>query len=145
MRRVGFLEASMKIQEPKSIRVSLVDGDATVRHARQIMLRSENYDVRAYATCAALLADPGSRDYPCIVADVSMNGVSGIDMLREMRATGWRGKGILLDDADADGALAREAERHGDKVLASDIGDRSLTAAIETIVDRGWSSWTAAG
>jgi FixJ family two-component response regulator len=130
---------------PEPIGVSLVDGDATIRHARQIMLRSERYDVRSYATCAALLADPRSRDYGCIVVDNDMPEVDGVELLREMRATGWRGKGILLDGIEPGGALVQSAERHGDRVLERTIGDGPLIAAIAASVDRGWSGWNAEG
>ncbi|WP_158638011.1 response regulator [Sphingomonas ginsenosidivorax] len=130
---------------PESIGVSLVDGDSDIRHARQIMLRSERYDVRAYATCAALLADPRSRDYGCIIVDTDMPQVDGLALLRAMRASGWRGKGILLDGLNNDGSLAREAARNGDTVFDRNIGDRPLVAAIAASVDRGWGSWNAAG
>jgi FixJ family two-component response regulator len=123
--------------------VSLVDGDSQIRHARQIMLRSENYEVRSYPTCAALLADPRSRDFPCIVVDVDMQGVDGLGLLREMRASGWRGKAIVLDGLGPHGALAREAERNGDRVFERHIGDRPLVAAIAASIDRGWASWSA--
>lgn len=127
-----------------SIGVSLVDGDATVRHARQIMLRSENYDVRSYATCAALLADPRSRDFPCIVVDIGPNGDKGTALLRDMRASGWRGRAILLDGQDSNGEYSRDAEKNGDRVVDRTIGDNSLIAAIRASVDRR-SGWDAAG
>ena len=139
----------MNLPEPvvtvASIGVSLVDGDATVRHARQIMLRSENYDVRSYATCSALLADPRSRDFPCIVLDIELNDDEGVTLLREMRATGWRGHAILLDGQDPNGEYVREAAKHGDRVMERTVGDSSLIAAISALVDRGWSGWNAAG
>jgi FixJ family two-component response regulator len=117
-------------QDFKSVRVSLVDGDPAIRRARQIMLRSEQYDVRSYSTCAALLADPVSRSYPCIVLDVGMQDINGPDLLRRMRASGWQGTGILLDGGCADEALTEEAQQHGDRVFDQAIGDRSLIAAI---------------
>jgi FixJ family two-component response regulator len=139
----------MNISEPGttalSIGVSLVDGDATIRHARQLMLRSENYNVRSYATCAALLADPRSRDFSCIVLDIELNDEDGAALLREMRATGWRGRAILLDGDDPGVAEVREAEKHGDRVMKRTVGDRSLVVAISALVDRGWSSWNAVG
>lgn len=127
----------------ESVGVSLVDGDSGIRHARQIMLRSEKYDVRSYPTCAALLADPRSRDYACIVVDVKMQEVDGLGVLRQMRASGWHGNAILLDGLDLDGELAREAKQHGDEVFDRHIGDRPLVAAIAASVSRGRSNWTA--
>ncbi len=111
--------------------VSLVDGDPDVRHARQLMLRSENYDVSSYTTCAGLLADPASRSDACIVVDVSMRDGDGLTFLREMRASGWHGRAILLDGEDPTGKLAREASLHGDQVHDRDIGDRQLARAVE--------------
>jgi len=129
---------------PPAIGVSLVDGDPAIRHARQLMLRSENYDVRSYVTSAALLADPRSRDYPCIVLDVELNeGGDGLGLLREMRATGWRGRAILLDGQDPDGDFVRTAREHGDRVMERAVGDGALLTAIAASIDRSWSGWNA--
>lgn len=127
----------------QTIGVSLVDGDSTIRHARQLMLRSEDYDVRSYATCAALLADPRSRDYPCIILDLEMEDVDGLALLREMRGSGWRGKAILLDGLDPGSAMLIEAERHGDTLFARNISDRALLTAIASSIDHGWAGWNA--
>jgi FixJ family two-component response regulator len=116
--------------------VSLVDGDATIRRARQLLLRSEHYEVRSYPTCAALLADPQSRAYRCIVVDIDMDEGDGIALLREMRATGWVGKAILLDGIEPNSPLMRAAEEYGDKVLARTIADGPLIAAIAASLDR---------
>jgi len=131
------------ISIPEGIGVSLVDGDPTVRHARQLMLRSEKYDVKSYSTCAALLADPQSRNYPCIILDLDMEEVDGVDLLRKMRASGWRGKALLLDGLDPGSDLMLEAELHGDKVLPRDLGDQKLLTAIAASIDRSWAGWNA--
>ena len=106
--------------------VSLVDGDPALRRARQIMLLSEAYDVRSYATGAALLADPRSRAAACIVVDI---GGSGMDTLHAMRQSGWRGGAILLGTAPAP-ALVHAAERNGDRLLDRAAGDAPLLTAI---------------
>lgn len=118
---------------PKSSVISLVDGEPEVRRARQLMLRSENYDVRSYATSAALLADPHSRESFCIVLDVHLNDGDGIDLLKSMRATGWRGKAILLRGIEPERVVTGDADKFGDRVLARTIGDGPLLAAIASI------------
>lgn len=132
------------------IGISLVDGDPAIRRARQIMLLSERYDVRSYATSAALLADPRSRDFPCIVVDIEGHDGrdpddDGTDMLRAMRASGWRGKAILLDGTAPPPALIHAAERQGDRILDRGTGDASLLTAIAASIDRSWSGWNATG
>ncbi len=118
-----------------AIGVSLVDGEPTARRARQLMLRSEGFAVRSYPTCAAILADPQSRDYPCIILDLEMEDIGGLDLLRRMRASGWRGKALLLDGPGSTGPTVLEAERYGDKVLQRTVGDRTLLTAIAASID----------
>ena len=129
----------------ESIGVSLVAGDATVRHARQLMLRSEYVDVSSYGTCAALLADPCSRGFACIVLDIEMEDDNGGALLREMRATGWRGHAILLDGQNLKGDYALAVEQLGDRVMDRHVGDGALIAAINAVLKRGGSGWNAQG
>jgi FixJ family two-component response regulator len=133
------------ISSPEGIGVSLVDGDPSVRHARQLMLRGERYDVRSYATCAALLADPRSRDYPCIILDLEMKEFDGLNLLRQMRESGWRGRALLLDGLDPGSPLWQEAQRHGDTVLQHNVGDQTLLTAIADSINRSWTGWNAVG
>jgi FixJ family two-component response regulator len=101
------------------------------------MLRSEHYDVRSYTTCAALLADPVSRTYPCIVLDVGLHDIDGPDLLRQMRATGWRGSALLLDGRGPNASLEQKAMEQGDRIVDRLIGDRLLIAAIAATVRHG--------
>jgi len=121
--------------------VSLVDGDAAVRRNRQLMLRAEGYEVRSYATCAALLADPRSRDYPCVVLDVDLHDAAGPGLLRDMRQSGWRGKAVLIDGVEPGSDEDRDAQRHGDRIVARGIGDPALLVQIAALVDRSWAGW----
>ncbi|WBH17851.1 response regulator [Sphingomonas radiodurans] len=125
-----------------AIRISLVDGESSVRHARQLMLHAEGFAVRAYPTCAALLADPQARHDACIILDIDMEDVDGPTLLRRMRETGWRGTALLLDGVAPDTSVLLEAGRHGDTVLRRDVGDRSLLAAIRGVVDGGRTNGT---
>ena len=116
--------------------ISLVDGDAAVRHARQLLLRSRHYDVRSYATSVALLADQRSRECRCVVLDTRLNGNSdGLALLQELRSTGWTGHAILLDGDDLKPEYVLEVERQGDRIMARNVGDETLFAAIAALID----------
>ena len=116
--------------------VSLVDGDNAVRHARQLLLRSENYDVRSYPTCAALLADPRSRSSSCIVIDTDTREGDGTNLLQQMRASGWRGRAILLGPSDSSGNVAKEVMLDGDQFFQRTLGDRPFLNAIALSIGR---------
>ncbi|WP_293881972.1 response regulator [Sphingomonas sp.] len=112
------------------IGISLVDGDATARRDRQLMLRAENFDVRSYATGAALIADPLARATACLVVDVDMPGLGGVELVQSLRVSGWRGTAILLRSVDVSDSVARDAERDGDTLLLKTMADRPLLEAI---------------
>ncbi|MDM7957944.1 response regulator [Blastomonas sp.] len=120
----------------KTACVSLVDGDAAIRHARQLLLRSMNYDVRSYATSAALLADQRSRECRCVVLDTQLTGNGDeLALLHELRITGWTGHAILLDGAGLDPEYVHAVERHGDRIMARTVGDETLLAAIAASIN----------
>jgi FixJ family two-component response regulator len=137
------MQNATRIAPVDSIGISLVDGDSAVRHERQLMLRSEGFAVRSYPTCAALLADPSSRDYPCIILDLEMEDIDGLALLREMRESGWRGRALLLDGRIPGSPMLLEAERHGDTVLQRNVGVQTLLMAIAASIDRSRASWDA--
>lgn len=123
----------MKNQEnfPAKASIALVDGDATIRHARQLMLRAEGSDVRAYPNCEAALDDPAALTSDCVVADVDMGAIGGLDLLRLMRAKGWRGTGILLADIIAP-ALRLQGIEEGFVVMQpAALDDRRLLTAVD--------------
>ena len=111
--------------------VALVDRNSVVRHQRQLLLRSEDYDVHSYATSAALLADIRVNMQVRMVVDVSIRDGDGLSFLRAIRASGRRGRAILLDGADPDESMGREAWHNGDHSLDSKIPDRPLLMAID--------------
>jgi len=98
-----------------------------MRRNRQLMLRAENFDVRSYATGAALIADPLARATACLVVDVDM---AGGELVQSMRALGWSGTAILLRSTDVSDAFALNAEGDGDKILLKTVADRPLLEAI---------------
>lgn len=122
--------AQVKEAPVARVGISLVDGDAAVRRERQLMLRSENFDVRSYATGAALIADPLARATACLVVDVDMPGLGGIELVQSLRIQGWRGTAILLRSIDVTDSIARDAERDGDTLLLKTVADRPLLEAI---------------
>jgi FixJ family two-component response regulator len=115
-------------------RIALVDGVPVVRHARQLMLRAEGFDVRAYASAAPLLADPRARASACIVAEVQMPEIGGVALVRAMRDQGWDGAAILLADI-VSATLSALAIQDGFTVMVpTGLADRLLLAGIQAAI-----------
>ena len=69
--------------------VLVVDDDRGVREALRRGLALENFTVREAADGVAACAEIASRPPAVVVLDVAMPGLSGIDVMRRLRAQGW--------------------------------------------------------
>ncbi|MEX3856443.1 response regulator transcription factor [Paraburkholderia sp. BR10923] len=64
--------------------VSIVDDDEHVRLATCNLLRSLGCDVRAYSSAEAFLDSGRLGDVGCVISDVQMPGMGGIEMQRKL-------------------------------------------------------------
>ena len=68
---------------PSDVVVHVVDDDEAVRASLSFLLRTANLDVKTYDSASALLNAPPSSG--CVITDVRMPDVSGIELLRRLR------------------------------------------------------------
>ncbi|ALL12322.1 response regulator [Caulobacter henricii] len=77
-------------------RLLLVEDDAGVRRSLQLLLHGRGFEVRAYASGLALLADPTALGAVCLVADYRMPDIDGVLILKRLRALGWDGEALMI-------------------------------------------------
>jgi two-component system response regulator FixJ len=65
--------------------VHVVDDDEAMRDSMAFLLRAENFQVKTYADAADFLNALPQIDTGCIVTDVRMPGMSGIELLQRLR------------------------------------------------------------
>jgi two-component system response regulator FixJ len=75
----------MSMSTPSPVHV--IDDDDAARESLEFLLKSAKLDVRTYGSANAFLQSV-SRDSGCIVTDVRMPGLSGVDLLRQLKARG---------------------------------------------------------
>ncbi|MGY4627452.1 FixJ family two-component response regulator [Bradyrhizobium sp. USDA 4486] len=69
--------------------ISVVDDDASVRAATENLLKSRGYIARIFASAEELLRSPQLDETSCVIADVQMSAMSGLELLAEMRTRGY--------------------------------------------------------
>ena len=68
--------------------ISVLDDDPYVRAAVNNLLESRGYIVHTFASAEEFLRSTDSNDASCVIADVQMPLMTGIDLLTQLRARG---------------------------------------------------------
>jgi FixJ family two-component response regulator len=76
--------------------ISVIDDDASVRAATNNLLRSHGYTVHTFASAEEFLQSGHLNDTSCVIADVQMPVLSGVDLLVLLRAQGYRAPFIFI-------------------------------------------------
>jgi two-component system, LuxR family, response regulator FixJ len=120
----------------KSI-VHVIDDDQAVRDVLAFQLGSAGIDVRTYESAAGFLKVAPTVQAGCIITDVRMPELSGIDLLRRLRELKVAAPVIVIT-AHGDIPLAVEAMRMGAiNFLEKPFDDDVLLASVRSALEKG--------
>jgi FixJ family two-component response regulator len=120
------------------VMITVVDDDASVRESMSSLLRSVGHVVRAFGSAEELLASPDLGETDCVITDVRMPGMSGLELQRRL-AVSHPGLPVILMTAHAsDEEVRLRALKDGAAAyLAKPLDEETLLWAIETAVREG--------
>jgi two-component system, NtrC family, response regulator PilR len=81
---------------PKRARILIVDDERSIRELLEIFLKKEGFEVTSATSAEQGLAQVKASEFDLIVSDIKMSDMTGIDLLREVRSSGFNGQFILL-------------------------------------------------
>jgi two-component system, LuxR family, response regulator FixJ len=70
--------------------VFVVDDDAAVRQGLRFLLRASGYTVEAFPSALSFLADYDPRRGGCLLLDVQMPRMTGLELQQQLNLRGWR-------------------------------------------------------
>lgn len=112
--------------------VHVVDDDVDVRKSLGFLLATADFAVRLHESATAFLLTATSSLDGCIVTDVRMPGIDGIEFLRQLRASGHTIPVIIMT-GHADVALAVQAMKEGaSDFIEKPFDDEMLIEAIRS-------------
>jgi two-component system response regulator FixJ len=116
--------------------VFLIDDQEAVRHALGEMLEVFGYGVERFASADEFLASLRQTRSGCIVADVRMPGMDGIELVRELTRRGVS-LPVVLISGHADVPMAVAAIKAGaEDFIEKPVDDAQLLAAINRCLAR---------
>src|SRR4030081_962392 len=92
--------------------VCIVDDDASLRRSLRNLLMSVGFPVETFDSAAAFLGAARPDSIGCVVLDVRMAGMSGLDLMRHLVAAGSRIPVVMLT-AHADEEARRRSPEGG--------------------------------
>lgn len=95
-----------------NIRVAIVDDDQSVRKSLSRLLHVMNIETVGYSTAEAFLHEPDREQFDCLVLDVQLGGMSGLELQQRLVAERHQVPVIFIT-AFEDPAAQAQAEKFG--------------------------------
>jgi FixJ family two-component response regulator len=100
------------IAEAESDTVLVVEDDDSMRASIDILLSLSGYRTLLFASAEAVLAEEAITRPLCVISDLNLPAMSGLDLMIELRRRGWPTPVIIITAFDSP-ASRKEAMRRG--------------------------------
>jgi two-component system response regulator FixJ len=116
--------------------VHVIDDDHAARDSLSFLLRTAKIDVHTYESAPAFLAAIKTLPLGCIITDVRMPEMTGIELLRRLRESG-NDVPVIVITGHGDIPLAVEAMKYGAvDFFEKPYDDESMVAAVRSALNR---------
>ncbi len=113
-------------------KVYVIDDDPAMRDSLDFLLGSAGFNVRLFDSAQVFLDELANLEPGCVVTDVRMPGIDGMELLRQLNS-GTRRLPVIVMTGHGDVPLAGEAMKLGAlDFLEKPFGDDRLVGMIET-------------
>ncbi|MFB6418644.1 MULTISPECIES: response regulator FixJ [Bradyrhizobium] len=115
--------------------IHVIDDDAAMRDSLAFLLDVNGYKSQVYETADAFLAGACAGTLSCVVSDIRMPGISGIELVRKLKRQGTS-SAVILITGHGDVALAVEAMKAGAAdFIEKPFDDAALLGAIRSALE----------
>ena len=122
---------------PEDMVVSIVDDDISVRRSTRRLLRSSGFRAEAFGSAEEFLDSKSAAKTACLILDLRMPGMSGLELQRRLAQNGGNGIPIIFLSAHASEEDERSALRAGAvRFLRKPISKEALLGAIRDALNK---------
>jgi FixJ family two-component response regulator len=115
--------------------ISIVDDDDSLRNSLDNLIRSVGFRAQGFPSAEALLSSNQLRDTACLILDVRLPGMNGLELQRRIVAANWRIP-IIFITSHADGdARAKALDAGAVDYLYKPFREEELLNAIDAALN----------
>jgi FixJ family two-component response regulator len=114
--------------------ISIVDDDEAIRDATEALLRSLGYRAVTFASAEEFLQSDSLGNTECLITDVQMPGLSGVDLQHWLIARGVKIPTIFITAFPEDGARSRAMKAGAVGYLGKPFSEDSLLKCLDSAV-----------
>jgi len=111
--------------------ISIVDDDAAVREATRALVRSLGHPATAYASAEEFLSSDQLHETSCLITDVQMPGMTGIELQDRLNSAGPHCPVIVVTGSPDASLHARALAAGAIGVLGKPFSDETLIACLD--------------
>lgn len=116
--------------------IAVIDDDASVRTATDNLLSAHGYLVNTFASAEEFLQSARLSDSACVIADVQMSAMSGLDLLTHMRTQGYAAPFIFITAFPEESVRARALKAGAICFLAKPFAGPRLIKCLEAALNQ---------
>ena len=114
--------------------IAIVDDDDALRNSLDNLLRSVGFRVQGFSSAEAFLQAKQANETACLILDVRMAGMNGLDLQRQLVAANWRIPIIFVTAYADDDARERALVAGAVAFLYKPCREEDLLSAIDAIL-----------
>ncbi len=116
--------------------ILVAEDDASMREAIQRLLRAAGFESTGYVSAEALLAAGAAAHADCLVSDLKLPGMSGLDLLAELRARGVRAPLILITAYHGPGVREKALQCGAAAYLIKPFRGTELLSTVKAAIEQ---------
>jgi two-component system, LuxR family, response regulator FixJ len=117
--------------------VYVIDDDAAVRDSFHVLFESHGIEVRCYASSEAFLVAAPPLENSCLIIDVNMPELDGIDLLGRLLRDGFMTPAFLMTGNGTRASLRSTVDWNDVVLLEKPIVARELVAEVKKVLGEG--------
>jgi FixJ family two-component response regulator len=130
------MKVQMDESQERNAVIAIVDDDLSVRRSLQRLIRSAGWNAESFASAQEFLARPGPGTPSCLVLDLRLPGLSGLDLQKRMAEIGLEIPIVFLTGHGNIPASVQAMKAGAVEFLTKPFDEEDLFQAIQEAIER---------